>query len=36
MALPLSGGLSFNEIGVELQRGSGSILNITTAETGVM
>lgn len=34
MALPLSGGLSFNEIGVELQRGSGSILNITTAETG--
>ena len=34
MALPLSGGLSFDEIGVELQRGSGSILNITTAETG--
>jgi uncharacterized repeat protein (TIGR01451 family) len=34
MALPLSGALSFDEIGVELQRVSGSILNITTAETG--
>ena len=34
MALPLSGALSFDEIGVELQRASGSILNITTAETG--
>ena len=34
MALPLSGGLSFDEIGVELQRGSGSILDITIAETG--
>jgi uncharacterized repeat protein (TIGR01451 family) len=34
MALPGSGTLSFNEIGVELQRASGSILNITTAETG--
>ena len=34
MALPGSGTLSFNEIGLELQRASGSILNITTAETG--
>ena len=34
MALPLSGGLSFDEIGAEIQRASGSILNITTAETG--
>jgi len=34
MALPSNGALSFNEIGVELQRASGSILNITTAETG--
>jgi hypothetical protein len=34
MALPGSGTLSFDEIGVELQRASGSILNITTAETG--
>jgi uncharacterized repeat protein (TIGR01451 family) len=34
MALPGNGTLSFNEIGVELQRASGSILNITTAETG--
>jgi hypothetical protein len=34
MALPANGALSFNEIGVELQRASGSILNITTAETG--
>lgn len=34
MALPANGVLSFNEIGVELQRASGSILNITTAETG--
>lgn len=34
MALPLSGGLSFDEIGVELQRGSGSILDIAIAETG--
>ena len=34
MALPGSGTLSFDEIGVEIQRASGSILNITTAETG--
>lgn len=34
MALPANGVLSFNEIGIELQRASGSILNITTAETG--
>lgn len=34
MALPANGALSFDEIGVELQRASGSILNITTAETG--
>ena len=34
MALPLNGALSFDQIGVELQRASGSILNITTAETG--
>lgn len=34
MALPANGALSFNEIGIELQRASGSILNITTAETG--
>ena len=34
MALPANGVLSFNEIGVEIQRASGSILNITTAETG--
>lgn len=34
MALPGSGELTFDQIGVELQRASGSILNITTAETG--
>ena len=34
MALPGTGVLSFDEIGVEIQRASGSILNITTAETG--
>ena len=34
MALPANGALSFDEIGVEIQRASGSILNITTAETG--
>lgn len=34
MALQGSGALSFNEIGIEIQRASGSILNITTAETG--
>jgi len=33
MALPGSGELTFDQIGVELQRASGSILNITTAET---
>jgi hypothetical protein len=34
MALPGSGELTFDQIGVELQRASGSIFNITTAETG--
>lgn len=35
MALPLSGDLSFNQIGVELQRASGAILDIKDAELGV-
>lgn len=35
MALPLSGDLSFNQIGVEIQRASGAILDIKDAELGV-
>lgn len=35
MALPLSGDLSFNQIGVEIQRPSGAILDIKDAELGV-
>lgn len=34
MSLPLNGELSFDQIGFELQRGNGSILDITIAETG--
>lgn len=35
MALPSGGSLSFNEIGIELQRAAGSILDIKDAELGV-
>jgi uncharacterized repeat protein (TIGR01451 family) len=35
MALPLSGDLSFNQIGIEIQRASGAILDIKDAELGV-
>lgn len=35
MALPLSGDLSFNQIGVEIQRPSGAVLDIKDAELGV-
>jgi len=35
MALPLSGDLSFNQIGLEIQRASGAILDIKDAELGV-
>jgi hypothetical protein len=35
MALPLSGDLSFNQIGVEIQRADGAILDIKDAELGV-
>lgn len=35
MALPLSGDLSFNQIGIEIQRASGAILDIRDAELGV-
>jgi len=35
MALPASGSLSFNEIGIELQRANGAVLDIKDAELGV-
>jgi uncharacterized repeat protein (TIGR01451 family) len=35
MALPLSGDLSFNQIGIEIQRADGGILDIKDAELGV-
>jgi uncharacterized repeat protein (TIGR01451 family) len=35
MALPLSGDLSFNQIGIEIQRADGAILDIKDAELGV-
>jgi hypothetical protein len=35
MALPLSGDLSFNQIGLEIQRANGAILDIKDAELGV-
>lgn len=35
MSLPASGSLSFNQIGVELQRADGAILDIKDAELGV-
>lgn len=35
MALPLSGDLSFNQIGIEIQRASGAVLDIKDAELGV-
>lgn len=35
MALPLNGDLSFNQIGIEIQRANGAILDIRDAELGV-